>query len=189
MLLANPMGFPVSGARSLEGPTWLSPRFGPDVSGPPLFFGFGCGRDTSISAHGLAVATRRRPRTCKFAIRRRPPCRARYLGFALMMHAPTRPLFHLADLAGALSLWHARARSALRFPGDNCEDGTCDCDPQRFKSVSHGWHIDGCPGDFIPGLTDHYGEIHVHPNHPTLRCLKIDLARPLLRDSVLARGG
>ena len=21
-------------------------------------------------------------------------------------------------------------------------------------------HIDGCPNDFIPNLTDHYGEIH-----------------------------
>ena len=22
------------------------------------------------------------------------------------------------------------------------------------------WHIDGCPGDFIKGVTDHYGHIH-----------------------------
>ena len=30
----------------------------------------------------------------------------------------------------------------------------------HFAGVRRAWHIDGCAGDFIPGVTDHYGEIH-----------------------------
>jgi hypothetical protein len=26
--------------------------------------------------------------------------------------------------------------------------------------VRKGWHIDGLPSNFIPGLTDHFGEVH-----------------------------
>ena len=49
---------------------------------------------------------------------------------------------------------------ALRFPGDMCDPGKATCSQSRFNGVSKGWHIDGCASDFIPGTTDHYGEIH-----------------------------
>ena len=49
---------------------------------------------------------------------------------------------------------------ALRFPGDSCEDGTARCSSSRFHEHAKYWHIDGCGSDFIPGTTDHYGEIH-----------------------------
>ena len=26
--------------------------------------------------------------------------------------------------------------------------------------MRRGWHIDGCPSDFVKGMTDHYGTIH-----------------------------
>ena len=50
---------------------------------------------------------------------------------------------------------------ALRFPGDMCEDKTsCTSSPANFNNLRKYWHIDGCANPFIPGVTDHYGEIH-----------------------------
>ena len=49
---------------------------------------------------------------------------------------------------------------ALRFPGDACQEGTAKCSTARFKNVASQWHIDGCANEFIPGTTDHYGEVH-----------------------------
>ena len=62
------------------------------------------------------------------------------------------------------------ARRQLRLNG-----GLCACNPHRYyhtrlpvimlsllryvRAIGR-WHIDGCPGDFIKGVTDHYGEIH-----------------------------
>jgi len=55
---------------------------------------------------------------------------------------------------------------ALRFPGDNCPEGWCPSNASaaevpslHWEHVRKGWHIDGCPNDIIPGLTDHYGSI------------------------------
>ena len=39
-------------------------------------------------------------------------------------------------------------------------EGTASCSDSRFRSQAQGWHIDGCASEFIPGTTDHYGEIH-----------------------------
>lgn len=52
-----------------------------------------------------------------------------------------------------------RGQIALRFPGDMCPDGTCDFSPEGFENVRKHWHIDGCPSEFIPGVTDHWGTI------------------------------
>lgn len=49
---------------------------------------------------------------------------------------------------------------ALRFPGDNCIPGTMTTNSQHYQSVRRGWHIDGLPNKFLPGVTDHFGEIH-----------------------------
>jgi ectoine hydroxylase-related dioxygenase (phytanoyl-CoA dioxygenase family) len=49
---------------------------------------------------------------------------------------------------------------ALRFPGDACVGNTAKSNPAHFEVIASHWHIDGCAGDFIPGVTDHYGEIH-----------------------------
>mmetsp|Transcript_28452 Transcript_28452/g.37187 ORF Transcript_28452/g.37187 Transcript_28452/m.37187 type:complete len:709 (-) Transcript_28452:570-2696(-) len=49
---------------------------------------------------------------------------------------------------------------ALRFPGDACPGNQCKITPQAYEGVRKGWHIDGCPNDFIPGVTDHYGQVH-----------------------------
>ena len=62
---------------------------------------------------------------------------------------------------------HYRARCgvgqlALRFPGDMCPDGwqaSGKVSQAHFDGVRKGWHIDGCPNDFIPGVTDHFGVI------------------------------
>eukprot|EP00966_Prymnesium_polylepis_P004567 104675-Prymnesium_polylepis.1 len=32
--------------------------------------------------------------------------------------------------------------------------------PGHFDGVRKAWHIDGCPSDFNPGVSDHYGTIH-----------------------------
>ena len=49
---------------------------------------------------------------------------------------------------------------AIRFPGDACPPGTTETNYNHSEAVRKGWHIDGCPSNFIPGITDHYGEIH-----------------------------
>ena len=60
----------------------------------------------------------------------------------------------------ACSYQQARGQLALRFPGDACAGAeSCECPPEHFEAVRKGWHIDGCPNDFIPGTTDHYGRI------------------------------
>eukprot|EP00434_Breviolum_minutum_P006369 symbB.v1.2.005621.t2/scaffold309.1/size276354/2 len=48
---------------------------------------------------------------------------------------------------------------ALRFPGDFCEKDSCKCGPAQFENIRKGWHIDGCPNNFLPGISDHYGKI------------------------------
>ena len=53
---------------------------------------------------------------------------------------------------------------ALRFPGDNCPDdvpnGKGEVPQWHFEGVRKAWHIDGLANDFLPGVTDHFGEIH-----------------------------
>lgn len=49
---------------------------------------------------------------------------------------------------------------ALRFPGDFCANGRAEVSLAQYEGVRKGWHIDGCPSKFIPGVTDHWGEIH-----------------------------
>ena len=48
---------------------------------------------------------------------------------------------------------------ALRFPGDACIGQTAKTNPAHFSAVASGWHIDGCANNFIPGVTDHFGQI------------------------------
>lgn len=48
---------------------------------------------------------------------------------------------------------------ALRFPGDYCKKDTADYDHQAFEVLRKHWHIDGCPNNFIPGITDHWGTV------------------------------
>lgn len=63
-------------------------------------------------------------------------------------------------LGGSVPYHQDSGQLALRFPGDACIGGGCECTPEHFEGVRKGWHIDGCPNDFIPGITDHYGEVH-----------------------------
>lgn len=49
---------------------------------------------------------------------------------------------------------------ALRFPGDLTPNQTAKASSAVFRNVSMHWHIDGCPNEFIPGVTDHYGHIN-----------------------------
>ncbi|CAE7227719.1 ATG26, partial [Symbiodinium sp. KB8] len=48
---------------------------------------------------------------------------------------------------------------ALRFPGDMCIKDSVESDFQNFERIRQGWHIDGTPSSFIPGVTDHWGKI------------------------------
>ena len=52
-----------------------------------------------------------------------------------------------------------RGQVALRFPGDMCIADTAKSNETHFKHIRRAWHIDGCPNDFIPGVTDHFGKI------------------------------
>lgn len=47
---------------------------------------------------------------------------------------------------------------ALRFPGDACRPGR-QAPPGHLNGHRKHWHIDGCPNNFIKGMTDHYGKI------------------------------
>eukprot|EP00944_MAST-04C_sp_MAST-4C-sp1_P011413 g11413.t1 len=49
---------------------------------------------------------------------------------------------------------------ALRFPGDLTPNHSARASSAVFRNVSMHWHIDGCPNEFIPGVTDHYGHIN-----------------------------
>jgi hypothetical protein len=50
---------------------------------------------------------------------------------------------------------------ALRFPGDMCPRGDpAAFSPAAFEALRLGWHIDGLPSDFLPGVTSHWGEVH-----------------------------
>ena len=49
---------------------------------------------------------------------------------------------------------------ALRFPGDLTPNQSARASSAVFRNVSMHWHIDGCPNEFIPGVTDHYGHIN-----------------------------
>ena len=62
-------------------------------------------------------------------------------------------------LGGAAPYRQGGAQLALRFPGDGCPGGTAHFNPSHFEHVRRAWHIDGCPSDFLPGKTDHYGRI------------------------------
>jgi len=69
----------------------------------------------------------------------------------------------LSELLGDTPDYYKRqithGQLALRFPGDNCPGDTTECSKKHFNNIRKHWHIDGCPNDFIPGLTDHYGKI------------------------------
>ena len=49
---------------------------------------------------------------------------------------------------------------ALRFPGDMTPNASAKANDKVLQNVASHWHIDGCPNDFIPGITDHYGTVH-----------------------------
>jgi len=49
---------------------------------------------------------------------------------------------------------------ALRFPGDFCANGQTHITPDQYEGVRKGWHIDGAPSNFLPKVTDHWGEVH-----------------------------
>ena len=70
----------------------------------------------------------------------------------------------LAELLGGTPEYYqsqiTTGQLALRFPGDMCPGDTAKCSQEHFENVAKGWHIDGCASDYIPGITDHYGEIH-----------------------------
>ena len=71
----------------------------------------------------------------------------------------------LAELLGGDAEYYkgrfADGQIALRFPGDHCPPGASPrVSSGHFEGVRKHWHIDGCPNDFIPGTTDHYGVIH-----------------------------
>jgi len=67
----------------------------------------------------------------------------------------------LSEMLGPKSYDQGSGQIALRFPGDMCEDKTaCTSSPANFNNLRKFWHIDGCANPFIPGVTDHYGEIH-----------------------------
>lgn len=69
-------------------------------------------------------------------------------------------LRHLLGPLGQDREYHQdRGQLALRFPGDMCHDGTCECDFGTFENVRRAWHIDGCPSNFLPGVSDHWGKI------------------------------
>jgi hypothetical protein len=51
------------------------------------------------------------------------------------------------------------AQLALRFPGDLCARGDPDGAAEAADAVRRAWHIDGLPGPFLRGITDHYGEV------------------------------
>ena len=94
-----------------------------------------------------------------------------FRGKAFVQHAALTDLFNASVLqplvAGLLGGAEAAtppprasgAQLALRFPGDMCDPGTCDCSRERFDGVRREWHIDGLPNNFVPGVTDHWGTI------------------------------
>lgn len=49
---------------------------------------------------------------------------------------------------------------ALRFPGDFTPNNSAKANDIALRNVASHWHIDGCPNDFIKGVTDHYGTVH-----------------------------
>ena len=75
----------------------------------------------------------------------------------------------LVELLGGHEDWYRQrldsGQLALRFPGDLCPPYS-KLGPQgsisaaHFEGIRKGWHIDGCPSDFLPGVTDHFGTIH-----------------------------
>ena len=85
----------------------------------------------------------------------------------------------LAELLGGDAEYYRQrvnvGQLALRFPGDLCEPGTVACSSAHFAAQL--WHIDGCATDFVPGLTDHYGEIRNF--NVLLGCLLSDVPEPL----------
>jgi hypothetical protein len=72
--------------------------------------------------------------------------------------------FVLAELLGGDAAEYREqlesGQIALRFPGDLCQGETADSSDEHFESIRKYWHIDGCASDFLPGVTDHHGEIH-----------------------------
>ena len=87
----------------------------------------------------------------------------------------------LAELLGGTPEYYrtqiTTGQLALRFPGDLCAPGSAAVSPGAFENVRKHWHIDGCPSAFIPGVTDHYGEVH---NFTALvGCLLSDVPEPM----------
>ena len=75
----------------------------------------------------------------------------------------------LAELLGGHEDWYRQrldsGQLALRFPGDLCPPGSklgtqVSISAAHFEGIRKGWHIDGCPSDYLPGVTDHFGTIH-----------------------------
>ena len=67
----------------------------------------------------------------------------------------------LGPLPSAARYHQGSGQLALRFPGDMCPGSEPDAfTPASFEALRLGWHIDGLPNNFLPGLTDHFGEIH-----------------------------
>ena len=67
----------------------------------------------------------------------------------------------LRHLLGGPVALQPGAQLALRFPGDGCcgDDGF-KCPPRHWERHRRHWHIDGCANGAIPGVTDHFGEVH-----------------------------
>jgi len=69
------------------------------------------------------------------------------------------PFVMTALLGGDRTYSQGAGQLALRFPGDACIGKTSQTNTAHSAAVAEGWHIDGCPNNFIPGVTDHYGKI------------------------------
>eukprot|EP00946_MAST-07B_sp_MAST-7B-sp1_P001009 g1009.t1 len=69
------------------------------------------------------------------------------------------PFLLMRLLGGSKPYRQERGQLALRFPGDLCPGNSARASQAVFDNTSFFWHIDGCPNDFIPGITDHYGTV------------------------------
>ena len=77
-----------------------------------------------------------------------------------LFNASALPFLMQRLLGGRTRYRQKRGQLALRFPGDLCPGKSVAANSQVFKNVGRHWHIDGCPNDFIPGVTDHFGTVH-----------------------------
>lgn len=63
------------------------------------------------------------------------------------------------------------------FLPDLTPNQTAKASKAVFRNVSMHWHIDGCPNEFIPGVTDHYG--HINNFDCLVGVLLSDINKPL----------